>query len=102
MFLYKSYSGLDLHTGATPIFKIAPGVLRGIADMGTGILGYEISKGKKIKCVKLIRIVTLWVLFTIMVCFPHSTLDFVFVPFSVLLIVTEFFFLFFLLYFLQK
>lgn len=56
MFLYQTYGGLDIHIGATPILKVAPGILRGIADVGLGIWGYIISKNKNITHKKIIKI----------------------------------------------
>lgn len=90
MFLWKSYNGLDLHTGATPVLKIAPGILRGMADMGLGILGYKISENKTIPYKGILRIVIIGILWIIIFYFPHSDLDFIFVFFVLLLILLEF------------
>ena len=87
MFLWKSYNGLDLHMGATPVLKIASGILRGIADMGLGILGYELSENKMIQYKEVFRIIILGI---ILFYFPHSDLDFIFVFFILLLILLEF------------
>lgn len=90
MFLYQSYNGLDIHTGDTPIFKIAPGVLRGAADMGLGIITYGISSKLTVRNVVWKRVVLLGFMLLIIFFFPHSGLDFVFVGLSALLIIIEF------------
>lgn len=90
MFLNQSYGGLDIHTGATPIFKIVPGILRGAADMGLGMITYGVSGKLTVRNIMWKRIVILGFMLLIIFSFPHSGLDFVFVGLSALLIIIEF------------
>lgn len=90
MFLNQSYGGLDLHVGATPVLKMAPGILRGIADMGLGIIGYHLSDKVTAEYVTLKRMAILVSMMFIIFCFPHTRLDFIFAGLVMLLIVVEF------------
>lgn len=89
MFLNQAYAGLDIHTGATPVLKIAPGVVRGIADMGVGILSYQLSKNWSNKK-NLVTVISIFCIMAIMFQFPHTRLDFVIILFMVWFIINEF------------
>ena len=91
-FLYQSYGSLDVHVGATLIFKIAPGVLRGVAEIGVGILACKLDK-----CIVLshthaciIKALLILGLISIIVWYPHTNLDVVFVMLIMALITLEF------------
>lgn len=91
-FVNQTYGNLDVHFGETPIFKIAPGVIRGMGEMGAGIIGnylisfIKIEKKKAVVC----KILLLLGAFLIMFKFPHTYLDIVFVLFITFEISLEF------------
>lgn len=88
MFMHYSYGSLDITSGTTSIFKITPGIIRGAADMGVGIL---ISQHQgKIKRIYIKRVILLIISIVCIFCFPHSYFDYILIFFLAMLVRMEF------------
>ena len=93
MLLYKYHGTIDLHVARDVeglIYRINPGIFRGMADMCLGVMGYYFWEKGEIRGRLVIRILVLSMMAIIIGFFPHTTLDYVFPFLAMVCIINEF------------